>query len=132
MKENKVEKQLQRVNEEEAFLGRKRKILERIDIQIQQNKLKPLVGMAFKRGNTYFMITDVPQVEWEEEKMVFSPYELPCLMLRSDGDGKTAGKESRTIFSNAVDSVDVQAYIRKEYLEIPKELFEEKLRETEN
>ena len=132
MKNEKIEAQLSKVEKEEVVLDRKRKILEQAGIHIQQDKLKPLVGMTFKHGNMYFMVTGVPKIDWSGDELIFNPHDIPCLKLFTDGKGKAVRKEEGTVFSNAINVPDVQSYIRKEYREIPRELFDEKLREAGN
>ena len=112
--------------EEEALLERQKRILEREDARIKREKLRPLIGMAFKRGNTYFKITNVPQIEWDGEEMRFNPYRIPCLTL-FDQLGQVIKKSEDTMFTNAINSTEVQEYIRKEYQEITSEQFQEKL-----
>ena len=120
-----IEGQLMKVKEEEALLERKRNILEREGIHIQQEKLRPLVGMAFKQGTRYYNVTGVPQIDWDNG-MNFDPYQIPCLIL-TERIGKIVSMDNGFLFSNAIDSPNAAAYIRKEYQEIPRELFEEKL-----
>lgn len=120
-----IENQLMKVKEEESLLERKRNILEREGIHIQQEKLRPLVGMVFKQGSKYYNITGVPQIDWENG-MRFDPYQIPCLIL-TERIGKIISMDNGFLFSNAIDSPYAAAYIRKEYQEIPRELFEEKL-----
>ena len=122
----KLDELIKNAIEEEALLERQKRILEREDARIKREKLRPLIGMAFKNGTKYFCITDVPKFEWVDGEMTFSPYRIPCKVL-TEAFGKIISEEDSFVFSNAVSASDVKAYIRKEYIEIPRELFDEKL-----
>jgi len=122
-----IDNQIEKVEAKKNALDRQKKILEREEIKLRQEKLKPLIGMTFKMGNKYAKITGTPRIEWTEDKMAFVPCRIPCLVLE-ERDGKIVSVWSDTVFSNAINAPDVVSYFKKEYTEIPPELFEEKMK----
>lgn len=100
------------------------------DLQIklyehQQEKLRCLVGKAFKDKKKFYFVTGVPELELTNiayPHYSFNPYQLPAYVIFN---GKSSFCiQQHTLFSKAVDSDDPLKTIKEEYEEITVEKFE--------
>lgn len=96
-------------------------------MELQQEKLKPLVGMCFKTDKTAFMISDVPEPDMMKTgDFMFNPYHIPAIVVVTKGGriNRYAATDSvgeicyDEIRSGAVDSIDPVKKICSEYIQI--------------
>lgn len=96
-------------------------------MELQQEKLKPLVGMCFKTDKTVFMISDIPEPDMMKiGDFIFNPYHIPAIVVVTRGGriNRYAAADSigeicyDEIRSRAVDSDDPVKKICSEYKQI--------------
>ena len=121
-----MESKMSSIGREIQKLKAEEREIEKYIVLSKQEKLRPLVGMTFKAGKTYFAITDVPQKEIMVNGVAFNPYQIPAIFV-VEGRSDAVKIREDCVFSHAVSSDDVKAKIRSEYEEIPASVFKEKL-----
>lgn len=101
--------------------------LERDLMRLQQEKLKPLVGMCFQTDKTVFMISGVPEPDMMKTgHFMFNPYHIPAIVVVTKGGrmNRYAATDSvgevcyDEVHSMAVDSIDPVKKICSEYIQI--------------
>ncbi len=101
--------------------------LKRELMKLQQEKLKPLVGMCFKTDKTVFMISDIPEPDMMKTgDFMFNPYHIPAIVVVTKGGriNRYAAADSvgeicyDEIHSMAADSDDPVKEMRSKYTQI--------------
>lgn len=104
--------------------------LQRQQIEIQQEKLRALIGHCYKTNNRIFIITGVPKPEFTMTgDSYFNPYQLPAFIISTGENIKHNGKTANfgemyrdMIYSGAVIG-DPVLIMKREYTEISVEEF---------
>lgn len=101
--------------------------LKRELMKLQQEKVKPLIGMCFQTDKTVFMISDIPEPDMMKTgDFTFNPYHLPAIIVVTKGGriNRYAAVDSvgeisyDEISSMAVDADDPVKEICSEYTQI--------------
>ena len=111
-------------------LRAEREQLKQAIIKEQQNKLQRTVGMCFRSFNGDLQkIIKVPQIHELKFGIDFNPYQLPILVLtaKNNFENDPIGIEENTLFSRAIDSVDVVKHLMETNEVITEEEFNEEL-----
>ncbi len=108
--------------------------LKRELMKLQQEKLKPLIGMCFQTDKTVFMISDIPEPDMMKTgDFIFDPYHIPVIIAVIKGDrinrysaGDSIGEiRYDEICSMAVDSDDPIKEMCSKYTQISPVQFRE-------
>lgn len=127
-----IDNRKKEIKKEISALNKEYRELSNNEIEYCQEKLKPLVGLCFKNGNGYAVITDVPQVEYTMMDTHFNPYRLPVLVIGKEFTDELSivPYYEATVYSLAVNDDDPEQYFRKHNTVITKDEFVEKLKEA--
>jgi len=127
-----IDNRKKEIKNEISALNKEYRELSNNEIEYCQEKLKPLVGLCFKNGNGYAVITDVPQVEYTMMDTHFNPYRLPVLVIGKEFTDELSivPYYEATVYSLAVNYDDPEQYFRLHNKIISKEEFVDRLNEA--
>jgi len=119
-----LKKKKHELNEESIRINNEIYLLERENEELLQEKLKVLVGRAFKTtsGNVYYVYTVPPREVDVMGHSRFNPYQIPVLSVSMEKDYDTHIKypeiSTETLYSRCCDADDPLEAFREEYMEI--------------
>ena len=123
---NKIKTDYHNLNDRDIEIRNLMYELEKKEVEIYQERLRPLVGRAFAYKNNHdrvFFVYGVPQDRYTKSgTSSFNPYQIPILQLNWDKDvwgSKLCPELERdTVYSRCHQREDSLAYFKEEFDEI--------------
>lgn len=81
-----LKEELHKLNDEMIALRRKEHELLEEERKLKKEELADYLGRCYEDKYNFYCITDVPQEEWTKTGTHFNEYQLPCLVIKKEGD----------------------------------------------